>query len=177
MDGWQRDYTEEKEVVGYKMFNGDFTNRYGMKYELGQTYYKEGNIRFGLGGNGFHFCRNFEDTFKYYDTSEDFILAEVVGSGKLVEYNDEYYEFFQMYASSELKIVRIIDRKEIMEMAKKISYIGYRFKRFIQLYYLTEEEEKELIELYPKYEDYILNQRERKMKLLEEKEKKMTHHM
>lgn len=171
MDGRQEDI-KETEIKGYKIFNGDFTNRYGMQYELGQTYYKEGNIRFGVAGHGFHFCRNFEDTFRYYDTSEDFILAEVIGSGKIVEYNDDYYEFLHMYASSELKIVRIVPRKEIMEMAKKMIKIDFRIKRFIQLFYLTEEEEAELIELNPKLKEYIDYYGEYKKEQLEKKQQK-----
>ncbi len=173
MDGYEQKCNENM-IIGYKLFNKDFTNRYGMKFEIGQKYIKEGNVRFGVHGSGFHFCKNFEDTFRYFDSSEGFILAQVIGSGDIVEYNDDYYEFYDMYASSELTIIKIISREEIMEMAKDICNIEYKIRRFIQLFHMTDDEEKQLIKVNPSLEDtinlyksykkeYILNKKYRKM--------------
>ena len=52
-----------------------------------------------------------------------------------------------MYCSEKIKILEIIDRKQIIEMAKKLSsyYELYRFTRFISLYKLTKDEQEYLI--------------------------------
>lgn len=135
-------------LTGYKALNSDFTNRYGLKFEIGKLYKVQNEIKFGTCGNGFHFCENFEDTLRYFDAiDDDIILTKVEATGKIVEYNDEYYGFYNMYCSEKIKVLEIIDRKEIIEMAKNLSsYYGLiRFTRFISLYKLTEEEQIYLI--------------------------------
>ena len=54
-------------VLGYKCFNEDLTNRYGFKFEVGNTYKVDGIIKFGIDGNGFHMCERLEDTLRYFD--------------------------------------------------------------------------------------------------------------
>jgi len=111
-----------EKLIGYKAFNSDFTNRYGMKFEIDKIYKVFNEIKFGNYGNGFHFCENFEDTLRYFDAiDDDIIIAKVEATGKIVEYNDEYYGFYNMYCSEKIKVLEIIDRKEIIEMAKKLS--------------------------------------------------------
>ena len=53
------------------MFNDDLTNRYGTKFEVGKTYHANGDIKFGNDGNGFHMCKNIEDTLRYFDAFND----------------------------------------------------------------------------------------------------------
>ena len=66
------------EIRGYKAFNKDMTNRYGVEFKVGSVYEVEGDARFGNDGNGFHFCKRLEDTLRYFDGMGDEIqIAEV----------------------------------------------------------------------------------------------------
>lgn len=125
------------EIKGYKCFNKDFTNRYGRKFSIGQIYVAPGIIKFGNNGNGFHICKNMEDTFRYYDTS-NIIVCEVIGSGNYVEYSDEYNEYFDMYSVEKLEIIRKLSREEIIEEGLNLNEI--RVKRFLSTFKLTQEE-------------------------------------
>lgn len=125
------------EIRGYKCFNSDFTNRYGRKFSVGKIYVVPGIIKFGNYGNGFHICKNMEDTFRYYDTS-NIIVCEVIGSGNYVEYSDEYNEYFDMYSVEKLEIIRKLSREEIIEEGLNLNEI--RVKRFLSTFKLTQEE-------------------------------------
>ena len=128
-------------VYGYKCFNGDMSNRYGKKFIVGKRYKVDGNIKFGVNGNGFHMCKNIVDVFRYYDTgNDDFMLCEVIGSGKIVSYDDEYNGYYDMYSAQNITIDRIIERKELVEMFLTTITSEPRVFRFIQHYKLTEEE-------------------------------------
>ena len=70
-----------EEVKGYKAFNCDATNRYGMPFTEGQTYRVEGEISFGNRGNGFHMCTAWSDVFRYVNATEEDVLV-AVGSSK-----------------------------------------------------------------------------------------------
>ena len=132
-------------VVGYKTFNSDFTNRYGMKFEEGKKYITNGPIKFGNDGNGFHMCKNIEDTFRYYDAlNNDVKVCKVEGSGKIVNFSDEYYEYFDMYAVEQIEILKLLSRKEIIDIALDLSEL--RTQRFVSQFRLTKEE----IELFNK---------------------------
>ena len=102
-------------VIGYKGFNKDFTNRYGNKFEIGKVYHADGEIKWGNNGNGFHLCTNIEDCFRYVD-SDTSVITEVIGFGKMKEYDDEYYGYYDMYVCENLRIVRVISREEIISM-------------------------------------------------------------
>ena len=130
-------------ALGFKAFNGDFTNRYGYKFEVGKTYSVKGDIKWG--NNGFHMCTNFEDCFKYVNTN-DFILTEVMGFGKLIKYDDEYYGYFDMYVCENIYVIRVISRKEIIEMAK--SLYEERLCKFISTFNLTDEEANEIANIF-----------------------------
>ena len=126
-------------VLGYKAFNQDFTNRYGKHFEVGEIYRIKGPISWGKYGNGFHFCTNLEDCFRYYDPDTS-IIAEVKGFGKLVKNDDEYYGYYDMYVSEYLEVIRVIPREEIIKMMLETSID--RQNRFIRNYNLTEEEKE-----------------------------------
>ena len=53
-------------IYGYKCFNGDMTNLYGDKFEVGKSYILKGKFKSGPHGNAFHMCLNLEDTLKYF---------------------------------------------------------------------------------------------------------------
>ena len=129
-------------ILGYKAFNKDFTNRYGFKFEVGKIYSALGTIKWGQRGNGFHMCTNFEDCFRYYD-SDNSIIAEVIGFGKTLKNDDEYYGYYDMYVCEYLKVVRVIPREEIIMMAKELP--EDRLDHLICTMNLTEEETNEIL--------------------------------
>lgn len=134
---------------GYKCFNSDMTNIYGDKFELGKKYFLKGELKIGTRGNGFHIAENLEDTLKYYGAlNPDIVVCEVFGSGDMLSDWDDYYGFLK-YAVSELEIVRIIPREEIIQMA--LQFNEDRAFRFVQLFKLTEEEIKLFDSRYAKY--------------------------
>ncbi len=124
-------------VKGFKTFNHDMTNRYGVKFEIGKLYISSGFVRFKY--NGFHLCNNFEDTLRYFDAfNEQVNICSVLGYGDIDVYNDEYYGYYDMYAVQKLYIDSILSRDSILKMAKELP--NYRLQRFVSLYKLTEEE-------------------------------------
>ncbi len=76
-------------MIGYKCFNSDLTNRYGSKFEVGKTYHAKGDIKFGNNGNGFHMCKNMEDTLRYFDAFNDNVLNYI----KYYQENINVYSF------------------------------------------------------------------------------------
>ena len=78
------------EVKGYKAFNNDKTNRYGIPFEEGKTYTVNEQVSFGNNGHGFHMCANLADVFRYFHYEDDEVcVAEVTGKGTIVKYDDE----------------------------------------------------------------------------------------
>lgn len=127
-------------IKGYKAFSENRVNRYGYQFNEGKHYRVNGDISFGNYGNGFHFCTNIEDTFRYVDAMNSKVeLAEVIGSGEMVKYNDEYYGYYDMYAASDLDVVRFLSRKEIVEHFL-INANSLAVRRFVSTFKLTEEE-------------------------------------
>ena len=124
-------------MFGYKSFNADMTNRYGVKFEVGKTYKTDGPIKFGNNGNGFHMCKNMEDTFRYFD-STNISVCKVNGLGKKKKYEDEYYGFYDMYAVEKIEILKLLKRKEILEYM--LELYPERVMRFIQLFKLYDDE-------------------------------------
>lgn len=130
---------EEVKVRGYKAFNADFTNHYGYQFEGKSLHSVAGKAKFGTSGNGFHFCERLEDTLRYFDVMNSNVLfAEVIGSGDVVEYSDEYYGYYDMYAATELEVVKVLSREEIINMY--LSMPEFRMIRFVQGFRLTDEE-------------------------------------
>ncbi len=130
------------EVKGYKAFNSNMTNRYGFTYEEGKTYKVSNNesIKFGNNGNGFHFCKRLEDTLRYFpEVDEEIRIAEVTGSGEYDEGYDDYYGYYDMFATEIITIDRILERDEILRMILSMNP-SERVKRFIMGFKLTKEE-------------------------------------
>ena len=126
------------EIKGYKAFDNGLINRYGRKFEIDETYTTTGDISFGNNGKGYHFCKNIEDTLRYFDAkTKDIVIAEVTGSEEIVTFNDEYNGYYDMYSARTIKIDRIIDREELIEMFLTKITSELRVMRFIQLYKLT----------------------------------------
>ncbi len=132
----------KKEVVGYKCFNKDHTNRYGMEFIEGRTYTSFGDVSFGNNSTGgYHMCRNMEDTFRYFPANEEEVaVAKVVGKGTIIKRDDEYNAFYDMYSVEKLLIEKFLEREEIINYF--LDQIEPRVCRFIQLFKLTDEEIK-----------------------------------
>ena len=127
------------EVKGYKCFHNGLTNSYGRNFSIGQIYISSKILKFGNNGHGFHFCKNIEDTFRFFDTeNKDVCVCEVTGSGKIIECNDEYNGYYNMYCAEKLKIERLLTREEVIHIGLNLNDI--RVKRFISTFSLTEEE-------------------------------------
>lgn len=127
------------DIIGYKCFHEDLTNRYGVPFQVGKIYFASGIIKFGNHGNGFHMCRNMEDTLRYFDAmNEKVSICEVRGSGEIMPYYDEYYGYYDMFAVSTLKILKQLTHKEIIQ--KGLSLDRNKVIRFLSLFRLRESE-------------------------------------
>ena len=102
-------------IYGYKCFNSGLINRYFQKFKVGETYTTNGELKFGNDGNGFHMCKNMEDTFRYFDTqNKDICVCEVIGSGQIITVNDEFYGYYDLYCVEKIQIVKVLTREELI---------------------------------------------------------------
>lgn len=137
------------EIKGYKCFNKNLINRYGKKFEVGKIYISSGVLKFG--NNGFHMCKNIEDTFRYFDVfNNDVDVCLVSGSGKIIEYSDEYYGYYDMYCVEKIKIIDNLSREEIINIGLDLN--KERVKRFVSLFRLTNDE---IFLFKEKFEKYV----------------------
>ena len=153
-------------MKGYKALLEGLYNRYGFQYELNKKYELNGELKWNK--NGFHFCTRPEDTLRYVDAyNDDVIITEVEGTKDLILYEDEYYGFYDMYASSEIEILRILPREEFFEMVVK-SKNPDRVARMVGLMPLTHDEIELIRCFYPNLkntidyyqnEEYVLKKR------------------
>lgn len=134
----------ENPIQTYKAFNkvdGKLVNRYKRVFEIGKEYFIEGEIRFGNNGNGFHSCKNLEDTLRYFDFfNEECTICTCEIKGEISVRNDEYYGYYDQYSSSYLKLLKDLSRDEIISYAKQIRHNDIALERFIRDFYLTQEE-------------------------------------
>lgn len=127
------------QIKGFKAFNKDMTNRYNEEFEEGKEYTISGPLKFGNDGNGFHFCKRMEDTLRYFNAFEEEIkIAAVISNGSVVEYYDDYYGYYDMYATSSIFIEHIYTREEIIN--KFLKEHEYSVDRFLKGFKLTKEE-------------------------------------
>lgn len=109
-------------MIGYKGFKKGLINNYDKQFEVGKTYSVEGEIAFGLTGNGYHFSQNIYDVFKYiYPKGEiEVALVSTNDKGKdLINSEDDYYGYYDLYCCRNLKIERIISREEVIDLILK----------------------------------------------------------
>jgi hypothetical protein len=140
------------QVEGYKCFNYDMTNRYGVKFEVGCEYYLLEDVKFGE--SGFHFCKRLEDTLRYFDCrSNNFCICEVIGSGGISEGFDDYYGYYEMYSSNQIRIVRKLEREDIIRYALNLNL--ERVKRFIMCFRLLDSEIELFKNKFKKYQEVL----------------------
>ncbi len=120
----------------YKCFDNGLINRYGKQFKIGKEYSCDGELKFGNDGNGYHMCTYLEDTLRYFDAMHNSVdICLVKGYGNNYKYDDDYNGFYDMYVFEKMKIIKKLDRKEILDYALKLS--DFRLKRFISLYRLN----------------------------------------
>lgn len=128
------------EIIGYKCFNNDMTNRHGKKFQVNGIYISNGEIQFGNESmHGFHLCENMEDTFRYFAAKEEEVkICLVRGSGKIVKSEDDYNSYYGMYSVEQLEILSILTRDEVISYG--LNLCAERVKRFITTFKLTDFE-------------------------------------
>ena len=140
-------------VEGYKCFNEGLINRYCFSFEVDKEYHIDGDIKYQ--SNGFHMCKNLEDTLRYFDTfNENVDIAKVVGYGEVYTYDDEYNGFYDMYATEYIKLLQVLSRKEIINYALNLP--EEQVKRFISLYKLNNDEILLFNEKFNKFNDVLM---------------------
>ena len=124
---------------GYKCFDKGLINRYGTKFEVGKLYHTDNEIKFGNDGNGFHVCKRLEDTLRYFDAMNGEVdIAKVKCYGNYQKYEDEYNDYYDMYAFEYMIIDKVLTREEIINYG--IHLYEMQVKRFISGFRLTKEE-------------------------------------
>lgn len=139
-----------KKIIGYKSVDKNYKDISGNIVEEHKTYHVDGDIIYGNGGNGYHFAKKLEDTLRYQLSDEDFLtrpnIAKVIGFGDIVESFDEYYGYYELYAASNIKILKYLKEDEIIAYA--LSLREDRMLRFVSLYRLNSNEIKLLKNKY-----------------------------
>ena len=128
-------------IKGYKSFDVDHTNCYNSYFEEGKSYHVEGQIIYGVHGNGIHFAKRLEDTIRFSGTSDtlkDVAIAEVIGDGIIVEGYDHYNGYYDLYCCSDLEVVKFLTREEIIEHALTLGEFG--MERFVSQFRLESDE-------------------------------------
>lgn len=136
------------EIFGYKCFNSNGKNRYGIDIKEGEVYSTDKDVRYGNNGHGYHFCTNLEDTFRFFASDdsnlcEDICICEVRGFGEIrereedrvIDIDDGYYG---LYAAQNLEIVKVLTRDEIIKYG--LGLYPQRAARFISGLKLSNDE-------------------------------------
>lgn len=127
------------EIVGYKCFNKGITNRYQNKLEVGKIYSANGKVSYGNDGHGYHFCKNLEDTLRYFNAmNDDVSICLVKGTGNIIVYEDDYNGYYDMYSSEHIEILKELSRYEIILYGLNLN--EFRVCRFIQGIKLSDDE-------------------------------------
>ena len=134
-------------IIGYKSLSNDFTNMYGTKYEFNKKYILNGKLEWRK--NVFHFCHYPEDTLRYIEGfNKPFKIVKVQASGEIVLYDDDYFGYHDMYASSEMTLLSELSREELLKLIIE-SRNQLRAVRLIKSIKLDENEINEILKIYP----------------------------
>lgn len=130
-------------MYGYKVFLKGLIDSFGIKHEIGKIYKVDGEVKWSK--NGFHFCKRPEDTLRNFDDfNKELEIALIEASGKIKEYDDEYYGYYDMYVAEQYKILRVIPKEEIVASIIE-SGNQLRQLRIAQRMKLTDEQAKQLM--------------------------------
>ncbi len=138
-------------IIGYKSLDNNFTNMYGTTYEFNKKYILNGKLEWRI--NGFHFCKYPEDTLRYIESfNSPFKIVKVLASGEIVLYEDEYFGYYNMFASSEMTLLNELPREELLKIIIE-SKNQFRAMRLIKSIKLNDSEINEILKNYP----YLIN--------------------
>lgn len=124
----------EEYIYGYKSFNVGGRNIKGIIMPPGK-YHFDGDIIYGR--QGYHFAEYLEDTLEYTDTDSP-LIAYVRGSGTIDKCNYAEFESGNLYAVSDIEILKYLNRDEILHYALALDEV--RMIRFIDRYSLSKDE-------------------------------------
>ena len=92
-------------MKGYKVFNSDWTCYDGFQYEVGKTYEMDDEPI--ICKQGFHFCTDPKDCFRYYHIWNDIKIAEVEALGDIDKVPTD-----SKRCTNKIKIVRELSLKD-----------------------------------------------------------------
>lgn len=139
-------------IRGYKCFKAGLITNYNEKLNSNKIHFVKNEIKYSK--NGYHMCANLEDTLRFFNSFEEPVdIAEVIGFGQVDRYDDEYNDFYEMYAVEFLDIVKVLSREEIIKYVLNLP--EQRVIRFVSLYRLNEDEILLLKNIYSKNEDIL----------------------
>jgi len=100
-------------MKGYKISVNGYCS--GFKYEIGKTYtLKKGKLE--LCNNGFHFCKNIDNVFKWYHYDKNnTIIFEVEALGKIIKDIDEC-------VTNKIKVLKIIPKEKYNKLFKRYKF-------------------------------------------------------
>lgn len=141
-------------IIGYKSLDENLTNMYGTTtYEFNKKYVLNGKPEWRK--NGFYFCERPEDTLRFIEGfDKPFRIVKVEGSGIIIKHDDDYYGYYNMYASSEMILLEELKREELISIVVN-SYNQMRVLRLIRSIKLNENEINYILNKYPYLEDDI----------------------
>ncbi len=133
------------EHFGYKATDGERKNRFGLLIEEGKIYTAVGEIIPGQYSiekmNGYHMSEPLANVFRYFDSETQGIeVAEVRGFGNCVKFDDEDYDYFDMYVCEHLEIIRFMKREEYIE--KMLHQSETDIINFFRTFKLNEDEKE-----------------------------------
>lgn len=127
--------------IGFKAFNKDMKNQYGIQFEEGRVYKIPEDIVLTKGptGTGFHYTPYLEDTLRYVNGMiEEIKIARVIAKKEIITFDDEYNGYYDISSTREIVIDHVLTREEIMTYMLNRSSMS--MQRFIKGYKLTEQE-------------------------------------
>ena len=105
-------YIGANPITGYKIFNPDWSCR-GFKYEIGKTY--EMPEQPHICSNGFHFCCEMIDLFKYYLFNSHNKIAKVKAYGAIDGLHGIYYHDSKL-CTNKIEIVEEVKWEDILRL-------------------------------------------------------------
>ena len=121
-------------IEGYKITDSDYSCR-GFKYELNHTYtIEEEPVPCK---NGFHFCKELTDCFRYYPPKSSFEIYNLdIYKFLKVKSNNITYKLRDKYCTNNLTIIEECTTEEILKAFHKWMYTihGYKLKLRGELY-------------------------------------------
>ena len=99
-------------MIGYKVFNKDWTTCRRFQYKVGESYEIDKEPK--VCNTGFHFCLKVSDCFNFYDFTYENKVAEVEAYGDIDQEEDG-----SKYCTNKIRIVREITWDEVLRFVNE----------------------------------------------------------